>query len=400
MSTAPNGYRDPEDMFAHTRMSLGDHIEELRRHMIKALLGFGVAMIIGLFISKSVLDYISRPVVDELTTIHERRVAQKQQEYRQKQQDGTGRLVLRPASIILEDTPTARALGAEPLSEQELKYAPRLSDLQGKPLSPEEWEAEQKRHERKSMGLWKWVLGGDAEPEVKPEDRAKVVRLHVMLDAQETAIVTAGGEDTLRPPSLQSLTATETFIVWMKVSVYCGIVLSSPWIFYQMWAFVAAGLYPHEKKYVHIYLPFSLALFLCGVLVCQYLVMPIGIHYLLSFNEWMNVEPNLRLTDWLSFAIMMPLITGAAFQTPLVMFFLERAGIVTVEQYQKHWRIAIFGLTLAGALLAASPDPLSMLSLAVPMCCLYWLGILLCKYMPRHKDLDLDVPESEELIEV
>jgi len=84
-----------------------------------------------------------------------------------------------------------------------------------------------------------------------------------------------------------------------------------------------------------------------------------------------------------------------------VMFFLERVGLVTVEQYIKHWRIAIFGLTLAGALLAASPDPLSMMSLAVPMCCLYGLGILLCKYMPQHKaDLDLDVPESEEMVEV
>ena len=169
----------------------------------------------------------------------------------------------------------------------------------------------------------------------------------------------------------------------MKVSVYCGIVLASPWIFYQMWMFVAAGLYPHEKKYVHVYLPFSLFLFLCGVALCEFLVLPIGLHYLLGFNEWMGIQPELRLSDWLSFAIMMPLIFGAAFQTPLIMFFMERLGIVDVSFYQRHRRIAIFVLALAAALLAVSPDPLSMMAMAIPLWALYELGILLCKLSPK-----------------
>ena len=62
--------------------------------------------------------------------------------------------------------------------------------------------------------------------------------------------------------------------------------LGSPWIFYQLWMFVAAGLYPHEKKYIHIFLPLSLVLFILGVCLCQFLVLPNGIHWLLSFSEY------------------------------------------------------------------------------------------------------------------
>src|SRR5581483_10536370 len=109
-----------------------------------------------------------------------------------------------------------------------------------------------------------------------------------------------------RPPTLATMSALEAFVVYFKVSIYCGIVLGSPWIFYQLWSFVAAGLYPHEKRYVHYYLPISILLFLAGVLLCEFVVLPTALEYLLCFNEWMNLEPELRLNEWLSFAIWMP----------------------------------------------------------------------------------------------
>ncbi len=131
--------------------------------------------------------------------------------------------------------------------------------------------------------------------------------------------------------SLVTLTVMEAFMTYFLVSIYCGIVLSSPWLFYQFWMFISAGLYPNEKKYVYMYLPLSLGLFLGGVALCEFVVLPLGVHYLLSFNEWLSVEPELRLSDWLNFAIMVPLIFGAAFQTPIIMLFLERMGIVDIK---------------------------------------------------------------------
>src|SRR5207302_6353208 len=117
-----------------------------------------------------------------------------------------------------------------------------------------------------------------------------------------------------RAPTLGALKVTEPFAVYCQVSLCCGAVLSSPWVFYQLWLFVAAGLYPHERRCVRVYLPASVGLFLAGVALCELVVLPVGVEYLLGFNEWLEVEPELRLSDWLGFALVMPLAFGISFQ--------------------------------------------------------------------------------------
>jgi len=179
--------------------------------------------------------------------------------------------------------------------------------------------------------------------------------------------------------------------------MYVGIVLSSPWVFYQIWMFVAAGLYPHEKKYVHRYLPLSLGLFLAGVALCEFVALPMGLKYLLEFNDWLGIEPDMRLSEVLSFLVMMPLVFGIAFQTPLVMLFMERLGIFEVEHYTRNRRMAIFVIVFLAALLSVAPDPVSIMILAVPMVGLYEFGILLCKMSPRPAPIE---EPSEELVEV
>ena len=189
-------------------------------------------------------------------------------------------------------------------------------------------------------------------------------------------------------------------MVYFQVSVVTGFVLASPWIFFQIWSFIAAGLYPHEKRYVNVFLPVSIGLFLLGVFVCQFLVMPKAVEALLWFNEWLELEPDLRLNEWLGFAIMMPVVFGLSFQTPLVMLFLERIGILTVEHFRGTRRIAWFVLAIFSAIITPSVDALSMLFLWAPMCLLYELGILLCLWSPKRPTFELEESESEELIEV
>ena len=169
----------------------------------------------------------------------------------------------------------------------------------------------------------------------------------------------------------------EGFVVYFKVTLICSIILASPWIFYQLWAFIAAGLYPHEKRYVHVYLPASLGLFLLGVFVCQFLVLPGAIKALLGFNNWVDFDPDLRVNEFLSFAIVLPLIFGVSFQTPLVMLFLERIGVFTVDDFKAKRKIAILVIVVAGAVLTPGQDPFSQCLLALPMIFLYELGILL-----------------------
>jgi sec-independent protein translocase protein TatC len=174
----------------------------------------------------------------------------------------------------------------------------------------------------------------------------------------------------------------EPFAVYFKAGLLCGAVLASPWVFYQLWMFVAAGLYPHERRGVRVYLPASLLLFLGGALFCQFVVLPAGVAYLVSYNDWLGVEPDLRLGAWLSFALLVPLAFGLAFQTPLVMLFLSRAGVVDAEGFRRQRRLAVLLMAVLAAVLTP-PDVVGMLALAVPLWALYEVGILLCRAAPR-----------------
>jgi sec-independent protein translocase protein TatC len=335
-----SGRADDEDLFAHTRMSFGDHIEELRMRMIRAILGFVVALVVGLFLGQPVLDFIQAPVQRQLIAFYDARVA------RQKAQ----------------------------LDAEEVK---RRSDGGG--LLPE--------------GATEMLV------QIGNEDGTQWETKRIRYNPERVVVDTAVEARRFnRPASLVTLTVMEAFMTYFLVSIYCGIVLSSPWLFYQMWMFIAAGLYPNEKKYVYMYLPLSLGLFLGGVALCEFVVLPLGVHYLLSFNEWLGVEPELRLADWLSFAIMVPLIFGAAFQTPIVMLFLERMGIVDITLYTKNRRMAYFALAGIGAVMAAAPDALNMMLLVAPLWVLYEFGILLCRFAPRSAS-DMEEPDPDEMVE-
>jgi sec-independent protein translocase protein TatC len=164
-------------------------------------------------------------------------------------------------------------------------------------------------------------------------------------------------------PSLKTLSPTEVVVVYFKAAVVCGIVFGSPWIFGQIWAFVAAGLYPYEKRSVHLYLPFSVGLFLAGVALCEFWVLPQSVAALLGFNEWLDFEPDFRLSEWLGFAVWMPVLFGLSFQTPLVMLVAGRLGMVTVAGYRRSRKLAWFLLAALAALVTPSPDAQNMLLL-------------------------------------
>ena len=105
-----------------------------------------------------------------------------------------------------------------------------------------------------------------------------------------------------RPVSatVKSLSAHEVFMIWIKAAVITGAIIGSPWIFYQIWTFVAAGLYPHEKNYVYFFFPFSLALFLSGAALAFFFVFKHVLRFLFSYNQWLNIDPDPRISEWLS----------------------------------------------------------------------------------------------------
>ena len=109
------------------------------------------------------------------------------------------------------------------------------------------------------------------------------------------------------------------------------------------------------------------------------------LQFLFRFNAGMNIEPDTRISEWLNFALLIPIAFGAAFQLPLVMFVLERLRIFTIETYMSKWRIAIFGIAVM-AMLITPPDPWSMIFMLTCLILLYFGGVLLCKLFPLPPD--------------
>ena len=161
-------------------------------------------------------------------------------------------------------------------------------------------------------------------------------------------------------------------------------------VFYYFWRFVGAGLYPNEKKYVYRFLPLSITLFLLGFALAFFVVFQFMLQFLFRFNAGMDIEPDTRISEWLNFALLIPVAFGIAFQLPLAMFVLERLRIFSIKIYLEKWRIAIFSVACL-AMLITPPDPWSMLFMLSCLIFLYFGGILLCKIFPRPKsEFDID----------
>ncbi len=180
------------------------------------------------------------------------------------------------------------------------------------------------------------------------------------------------------------LAPADAFVGYMKVSLVAGLVLSSPWVFYQLWMFVSAGLYAREKRYVRATVPFSTGLFIAGALFFFYVVAPISLQFFLKFGEIIGVAPSWTFQKYVSFITMLMLVFGLGFQTPVVIFVLNRTGLVPVGAMKKARRYVFLGMFVVAAI-ATPPDVISQITLGLPLYLLYELGILLCKLIPRRE---------------
>jgi sec-independent protein translocase protein TatC len=355
---------DPDDFFQDTRMSFGDHIEDLRKHLWRAVKGFFVALIIGLCIGREVVAFISKPVSDELEAFYRKRL--------EKTEDD------------LDKSGNNKAKEANKPSEwvEMTFYANQVRDLLKGDLK---------------------AVNRSKKPDSDTDD-ADLVDLWVRWKEPVRAVASTfnAQQQIGKRFALTTLSVQEAFMVYFKVSLMTGFVIGAPWIFYQIWSFVAVGLYPHEKRLVNVYMPFSVALFIAGVLLCQFFVIPKSIEVLLGFNEWIGLEPDLRLSEWLGFAIMMPVVFGLSFQTPLIMLFIYKIGVMSVESFRNKRRIIWFCLAAFAAIITPSVDPSGMILLWVPLCLLFELGIYLCALYPRPPSYfgDDESPETEEVVEV
>jgi len=134
---------------------------------------------------------------------------------------------------------------------------------------------------------------------------------------------------------LMALGPADGFISYVKIALITGLFLSSPWVFYHLWMFVAAGLYRNEKRYVRLAVPFSAALFVTGALFFLYVVAPISLRFFLKFGDIIGVAPNWTLQKYVSFITMLMLVFGLGFQTPIAIFILTKTGLVSIRSMRR-----------------------------------------------------------------
>lgn len=320
-----------KDLFDESTMTFGEHLEVLRFYVIRALIGWGVAVILAFYWGESLVMLIRQPIDQAI-----------------------GQMIVEQEATGKTGNPKHEDAHLEPGEIDVSRLGWLTIQIAAKDLVQTLHQAAPDQIPAAVDGLPEKPLGMEVySPELK--------------QLQERVL----------KPKIVTTNAQEAFLTYMRVSMVAGTVIASPWIFFQLWQFVAAGLYPHEQKYVYRYGALSLLLFLGGAVFCFYLVMPLVLKFLLGFNTAMDLELMNRLSEYISFAVMLPLMFGISWELPLVMVFLNKINIFNVSIYREKRRIAIFVIATLSVFLTPA-EPISMLLMMFPLIGLYELGILLC----------------------
>lgn len=175
----------------------------------------------------------------------------------------------------------------------------------------------------------------------------------------------------------------EAFFVYMQVALVAGAFLASPYLFYQIWSFIAPGLYDDEKRHIIPIAGASALFFVAGAAFCYFQVFPYAFEFFVGFATDI-IEPMPKLDEYLGFTLKMLLAFGLIFEMPLFAFFLARLGLVTAQWMRKTRKYAILAIFIVAAILTP-PDVFSQLMMAAPMLVLYEISILVAAVFGKKK---------------
>lgn len=186
------------------------------------------------------------------------------------------------------------------------------------------------------------------------------------------------------PYSLYATGGLEDTLSFMWASLVFALVLASPVVIWQAWAFLAAGLYPKERTVFYRYFPFMVGLMASGVSFGYFVVLPYMLHFLANLMDPSQVSAIWSIGQFLNLLFALTAAMGLVFQLPLVMVALQRIGLVTHRGFVKNWRMTILVICIVAAVVTP-PEPVSMLLMAAPMVVLFGLGLVLT-WFARHRD--------------
>lgn len=188
-------------------------------------------------------------------------------------------------------------------------------------------------------------------------------------------------------------TATESFTLYITVSLYAAVALSIPFLLFQIWGFISPALYKHERSYVTPFIALSSISFVMGAAFAYYILFPPAVKYLLGLGS--DFQLMLRATDFFEFITLIMLAMGVIFQMPAITYVLSRIGIVSAPLLIKSWKIAIIVILIVAAVVSPTADIPNMMLFAAPMMLLYVISIFIAWFFGRKRLKDSEVDDLE-----
>lgn len=189
------------------------------------------------------------------------------------------------------------------------------------------------------------------------------------------------------PPELVMITPMEGFnVIWFKLPLLCAVFLASPWVLYQVWAFIAPGLYRRERRWAAPFILASAGLFILGGVFAYFVVFRFGLTFLLGIGLGHYVRPMVTISEYFDLFVNVMLGVGLVFELPVLIFFLTLLRILSPAFLVRHSRYAVLAIFLLAAVITPTPDVFNLMLFATPMCLLFYVGILASYVLVLHRE--------------
>ncbi len=344
------------------QMAFLEHLDELRKRLVYSVVFIVIAFIVCWFVSKPIYNFLSVPVVQALAQANRSEIAVEGLKGDEKilpisnlNVGETGRYVFNRATNIGGGVVSAGTSVSAKVERDANGLLGLFTDEQiitGNVIIPK--------------GI---KLPADFEGKAKTE-----------ASADERMVVT---------------TTTESFTLYVTVSLYTAIAVAIPFLLFQIWGFISPALYLHERKYVTPFIALSSVSFVVGAAFAYYILFPPAVKYLLGLGEDFSLM--LRATDYLDFIILIMLAMGCIFQMPAITYVLARIGLVSAGFLLKSWKFALVIILIVAAVVSPTADIPNMMLFAAPMMVLYVFSIGIAWFFGRKRKSDFEVESLAEL---
>ncbi len=188
-------------------------------------------------------------------------------------------------------------------------------------------------------------------------------------------------------PKLVIIRPMESFsIVWVKLPMLTSIFLASPWILYQVWAFIAPGLYKRERRWAAPFVIISAGLFIAGGLFAYFVVFRFGLTFLLGLGRGIDIQPMVTITEYFDLFVNVTLGVGLVFELPVLIFFLTLLRVLSPAFLMRNSRYAILAIVVAAAVITPTPDVFNLMMFVVPMLVLFFVGVFASWLLVLHRE--------------